>query len=459
MNGEDQRIPELERLAEFIQARKTSGKENGYETIDAYQKWRMECLDLFAGSIGNEDPMVKKFASYDREGNGYVLMANFTPQYPIFKILTRRIKSGITTATVTKSVTMVTPKTIRVFISHASQDVPIVKAFRDDLLIGAFGLGPTEIFCTTLDGTKVKSGEDWRDSIRAVVQSAEIHFLIITPHYKESEVCQNEMGGAWISGGTVLPLMVEPITYGTVGVIQQPNQIEKLADERALDRIKDQVIKILGLDVATIPSDHWSAKKEEFLVKVKEHLASNPPPRPLARDEFEKIQSELAGARTALSDKIKRVDEQAKLIEDLKLTKDATEVQQVLEGHDVPEPFEEFKTLVANLKKCFTGLDNIVSAIILCNYFSKPFEPVWEEYKKEIDAAVRDEILSEEAEPNSEDSNVRSIHSKLGALGELMEKEYKAIEPAYQAEYDSELIEPRLPKFWEKHFDVTVPKY
>jgi len=459
MNGEDSRIKELDDLAEFIQEQKTSGKENGYETIDAYQKWRMECLDLFAGAIGIEDPMVKKFASYEREGNGYVLMSNFTPQYPIFKILTRRIQAGETIATKTKVSTAMPAKTIRVFISHASQDVPIVKAFRDDLLIGALNLGATDIFCTTLDGTKVESGEDWRNSIREVVRTAKIHFLIITPYFKESEVCQNEMGGAWTSDGTVLPLIVEPITYDTVGVIQKPIQIEKLADSTSLDRIKDQVIKVLGLDHARVPSDHWTAKKEEFLAKVKGHLANHPPPRPFTRDEFEKIQSELAGARTALSDKIKRVDEQAKLIEDLKLTKDATEVLQVMEGHDVPEPFEEFKTLVADLKKCFTGLDNIVSAIILCNYFRKPFEPTWEEYKKEIDAAVRDEILSEEAEPNSEDSNVRSIHSKLGALGELMDKENKAIEPAYQVEYDSELIEPRLPKFWEKHFDVTVPKY
>jgi hypothetical protein len=85
-----------------------------------------------------------------------------------------------------------------IFISHASKDKKIIDAFIDDILVGSGLVELDDIFSTTTDGTKIDSGEDWRNSIKDHLEKAKITFQIITPNYKESEVCLNEMGAAWV---------------------------------------------------------------------------------------------------------------------------------------------------------------------------------------------------------------------------------------------------------------------
>ena len=107
----------------------------------------------------------------------------------------------------------------KIFISHAIKDKEIADAFVDVILHGALSVSIDEIFCVSTDGTKIKSGDDWRNSIRENIFSAKINFLLISPNYKESEVCMNEMGAAWMTDAIVLPLIIDPINYKTVGVI------------------------------------------------------------------------------------------------------------------------------------------------------------------------------------------------------------------------------------------------
>lgn len=151
----------------------------------------------------------------------------------------------------------------KIFVSHAIKDEKIAKAFVDLILHGSLYIPINEIYCISADGTKIKSGDDWRKSIRNAIREVKINFLIITPNYKNSEVCLNEMGAAWVSDAKVIPMIIEPITYKTVGVIQEPNQIEKLTDEKSLDRIKDFIQE--ELEIYNTSNERWTAKKKEFL--------------------------------------------------------------------------------------------------------------------------------------------------------------------------------------------------
>ena len=118
-----------------------------------------------------------------------------------------------------------------IFVSHATKDEVLVNAFVDIILSNGLNIPINKIFCVSTEGSKIESGEKWRDSIKEGLESAKLNFLIITPNYKESEVCLNEMGAAWLSNALVVPLIVEPINYKTVGVIHEPTQIEKLLNE------------------------------------------------------------------------------------------------------------------------------------------------------------------------------------------------------------------------------------
>lgn len=163
----------------------------------------------------------------------------------------------------------------KIFVSHATKDEEIAKAFVDLILQGGLSVPINEIYCISADGTKIKSGDDWRNSIMSAIRIVKINFLLITPSYKNSEVCLNEMGAAWISDAKVIPLIIEPITYKTVGIIQEPNQIEKLLDELSLDRIKDIIQEKLHIDNSQLKSDRWTAKKREFLKIINNYLEIN----------------------------------------------------------------------------------------------------------------------------------------------------------------------------------------
>ncbi|MCF6271113.1 MAG: TIR domain-containing protein, partial [Melioribacteraceae bacterium] len=180
----------------------------------------------------------------------------------------------------------------KIFLSHASKDGEIVKYFIDDILTGGLSVRINDIFCTTTDGTKIESGEDWRNSIREELKNAAITILIITSNYKESEICLNEMGAAWVTSGKVIPLIVEPIKYSSVGIIQEPKQIEKLLDEKSLDRLKDIIQRKLDIPNTEIKSDRWSTKKIEFLTKIEDYISSHPFNIPIARDTFENLINE-----------------------------------------------------------------------------------------------------------------------------------------------------------------------
>lgn len=129
--------------------------------------------------------------------------------------------------------------TKRIFISHSSKDSELVNAFCDLILDNALGIDTkTQLFNTSLDGSKPLSGEDFRDRIKDELQQADVVLQFITKNYKSSEVCMNEMGAAWVLNAQVIPLILEPGAYD-VGFINSTIQQVKLWDADALFEFVD----------------------------------------------------------------------------------------------------------------------------------------------------------------------------------------------------------------------------
>ena len=280
------KILKLKRISHDLFVLKNNSPEyiNKRDTIDLYHEWRTESEILFEKYYPEENRWVKKFNSFTSEGNGYVLMdRSFSPQLPIHNLLIEQLEEGNMDV---KSDNF----TYRdIFISHSTKDEFIIKAFVDIILDNGLTIEPTNIYCTSLDGMKTESGEDWRDDIKDKLKNAKVTFLIITPNYKESEICLNEMGAAWVLSSKVIPLIVDPINYESVGVIMNVRQIEKLHEEKSLDRIKDIVQNKLNIPSESIKSDRWTAKKQEFLFKLRDHLKEHQFQPPLIRAEFNKL--------------------------------------------------------------------------------------------------------------------------------------------------------------------------
>ncbi len=355
---------------------------------------------------------------------------------------------------------MPTPKTKEVknvFISHSSKDKEIADAFVDIILHGAMSIDLDEIFCISTEGTKIKSGDNWRDSIKSSLISSKVTFLIITPNYKESEVCLNEMGAAWVLSSLVLPTIVEPITFKTVGVIPEVTQVEKLLDEGSLDRLKDAVQAALAIPSSKIASDRWSTKKKEFIRRVQKHIASVPFVLPIERTKFDSLVEENKVLNNSLDDMF---DEKQKLeqeIKELEKTKNASEVKKIKEKFHPSSLWDRFEQLCNNITKQLTTHKAIIRGIIFNTYTNKNITINWQSYEAIIDDARADDIIDEDMEADWRTTNkMEKLYEALQKLdkfltGTLDDSFYEK----YQNEYEAPLKMDNK-SFWEEAFGLTL---
>lgn len=345
----------------------------------------------------------------------------------------------------------------KIFISHAVYDKEIADAFVDVILHGALSVPINEIFCVSTDGTKIKSGDDWRDSIKTNILSAKINFLLISPNYKESEVCLNEMGAAWMTDAIVLPLIIDPINYKTVGVIQEPNQIEKLLDEKSLDRIRDIVQEELEIKTSLIKSDRWTAKKKEFLLRVKKHLLANPFETPMDRATFKELEKDKVDLEGTINNLIEEKAELESIIEELKKAKDKEAVKTILKKRKKTTQFDEFIEMCNAVKKLLDRQSSIMNGIIFKSYSGKDIKIGWEGNRDELDDALANDYIDEDLEVKWEmTKEMRKISDALDKVSTFIVSELdNDFYELYENEFDSPM-EIKNKGFWEEAFEASI---
>ncbi|MBU4261837.1 MAG: toll/interleukin-1 receptor domain-containing protein [Proteobacteria bacterium] len=346
----------------------------------------------------------------------------------------------------------------KIFISHASLDVPIVNALIDDLLVGSLSVKVGDIFCTTTDGMKIKSGEDWRESIKEALQQSLVTILLITPNYKESEVCLCEMGAAWVTSSKVLPFIVDPINYSDVGIIQQPKQIEKLLDEKSLDRLRDEIQTILKIDPKDIKSDRWTVKKIEFLQKVKSHLTKNPFILPLSRNEFDNVLNENLGLHSAVQSLIEEKSDQEAYIQELKKAKDQDEIKIIEKKHKKTSSIDEFSELCKNVTRHLSKLSSIIRGIAFVSYSGKNIRIGYQGWRDEIDEAFSRDYITDDSEADWETSKLmRDLHEALHELDFFLRDKYEDSDfiREYEENFEAPLSLSNL-EFWEEAFNLGI---
>ena len=138
-----------------------------------------------------------------------------------------------------------------IFISHSKKDEIIVECFLENILINGMGVPKNNIFCTSIQGMDIKSGEDFKERIKKEITSADIIIQIISDNYKESEICLNEMGAAWVLGALVIPFILPPISFSNVGFIHNTTQLLRLNERDHLSKFRNDHINTF----ATSPLD------------------------------------------------------------------------------------------------------------------------------------------------------------------------------------------------------------
>jgi hypothetical protein len=349
----------------------------------------------------------------------------------------------------------------RIFISHATKDNPIIELFIDLILDAGLAIDIiNDVFCTSYDGTKIRTGDDWRESIKTAIVDSKVVFLFISPYYKESEVCQNEMGAAWVLNSNTIPFIIEPITFKTVGVITEVRQVARLLDELTLDEIKDKLIEDLTLHTNSISSSRWTAKKNEFILKCKEHFNNNENkyPIPLSRDEFNRVSRKVTELETTITEQMNEIDILNKKVDALKKVKNKEEVKKIENSFKGENLFTNLDELKWDCFKLLHSNPGIINGIIFNDYFNLELNIDIQGYRNNIvDAVAANEIDGEELRVKWTNRRMQKIKKTLDAvesfiqLHSVVENFVEEFESKFQCNYEFNNVE-----FWRNVFNISV---
>ena len=109
----------------------------------------------------------------------------------------------------------------KIFISHSSKDIDYVKSFVENILLLGLDIPSEKIFCSSMEGHGVKSGQYIPDRLKEEINKSSLALLFISKNYKASEICLNEVGAAWstLEKETVIPVLLPNIDFSEIGFL------------------------------------------------------------------------------------------------------------------------------------------------------------------------------------------------------------------------------------------------
>ena len=161
----------------------------------------------------------------------------------------------------------------RIFVSHAARDEPLVEEFVELLQVGV-GIHPDEVFCSSLPGMNIPTGEAFINHIKGQVRDPQVVLLLISQEFLKSQFCLNEVGASWALNLPIYPLLVPPLDYNDVRGVLAGIQAAKLDDKEKLNDLRDDLTKKLAL--TPLRTSHWERKRDRFLAKLTSLLPEAP---------------------------------------------------------------------------------------------------------------------------------------------------------------------------------------
>jgi hypothetical protein len=109
-----------------------------------------------------------------------------------------------------------TQSSIRIFISHSSQDHELVRLLLD-LLRSALRLPSGQVRCTSIDGYRLPGGANTHEQLRAEVHDADAFIGVISAHSIKSLYVAFELGARWGAGKPLIPLLAPGVDVSLLG--------------------------------------------------------------------------------------------------------------------------------------------------------------------------------------------------------------------------------------------------
>jgi hypothetical protein len=228
-----------------------------------------------------------------------------------------------------------------IFLSHAVADKALVDLLVSDIIRLGCNVPAERIFCSSLQGMGIPSGQSFPDFIREKIQKPALVIAVLTPSYLASEFCLCELGATWAMAHNFFAIIVSPANRSKMKGVLTGIQIEKIEDADGLDNLRDRIKGSLGCEVATAL---WSAKRDTFLKNLPSVLSNLALPSTVDRSELEAVKANYDAAVTDAAAKDDEIQILNELVEKLRSCKDAAEVTAVIAQHT--DENEQFDNLV-----------------------------------------------------------------------------------------------------------------
>ena len=311
----------------------------------------------------------------------------------------------------------------RIFISHAMGDKPLVELFVDLLLQNGLDISRDRIFCTSLEGMKIRPGKTFVEYIRHELSNSDYVIMIITAAYYESAFCLCELGATWVLGSEAFPLLVPPIDYSGMKAVLLGVQAGKIADPDVLNEMKDRLSEA-GFGNAS--TGRWELKRNTFLAQLSDVLTRIPGRTTVSAAEFQTLKSTYDECQKQLLEEQNEIESLKTLIEDLKTCKNRDDVSRILSSR-ISEG-ELFDQLVDGIRPEADEIGQTALESIFKSKRGEQFRPPagWNtEYDWEVVNAAQERgmvtVDSGAVYPDHSHPKIRRFTSKLDKLSEFLQ--------------------------------------
>lgn len=167
---------------------------------------------------------------------------------------------------------IVEKKKNRLFISHSSKDVEYIRTFIE--FFESIGMSTESIFCSSVEGYKIKWGEDIFDYLSSEFNNDENNLIVLfmlSDNYYSSVACLNEMGATWVLKKEYRSILLPGFEFKKIEGAINPNKIAiKLDKEKDMRYSLTDVRKQMAewFDLENIEEQRWDRIRDKFIESV-----------------------------------------------------------------------------------------------------------------------------------------------------------------------------------------------
>ena len=248
------------------------------EFTNKFESWKSYVHELLEAQFGNDDQFV-----YDWDSNIGIYISKREPILPQLK---KKVNKGVSlldsfvqrldfhfhddeyVEKALKQGNIV--KSPKVFISHASLDMDIIREFIDQILKNGLGLSDENIACTSFEWTTVSLGDNIPSYIYKNIEMSSVVLSMVSQAYKMSEPCQNEVGAAWALKRKPISIILPDADFSELGWLVNLDKAGRIDNADFLNHLQVDLCNLLGIQPKT--ALHWTPCVTKFIESIKKQV-------------------------------------------------------------------------------------------------------------------------------------------------------------------------------------------